>query len=105
MFLRILTIKFPNELAKKSVVALSRNLTKDQFKNGLLIRLHGDISINSCMIILLWKDRYNFDIARKNFGEKFLKEVKEMGGIISIAEGDAEVDKAKDIDFSKFNEF
>ena len=57
------------------------------------------------MIILLWKDRYNFDIARKNFGEKFIKEVKEMGGIISISEGDAEVDKAKDIDFSKFNEF
>ena len=72
MFLRILTIKFPNELANKSVVALSRNLTKDQFKNGLLIRLHGDISINSCMIILLWKDRYNFDIARKNFGEKLM---------------------------------
>ena len=68
MFLRILTIKFPNELAKKSVVALSRSLTKDQFKNGLLIRLHGDISVNSCVIILLWKDRYNFDIARKNFG-------------------------------------
>jgi len=28
-----------------------------------------------------------------------------MGGIITISEGDAEVDKAKEIDFSGFNEF
>ena len=50
------------------------------------------------MIILLWNDRSNFDVARKNFGEKFIAEVKEMGGIITISEGDAEVDKAKEIE-------
>ena len=105
MFIRVLHIKFPNELAKKSVIALSRTVTTNHFKNGLLIRLHANISSNSCMIILLWKDRSNFDVARKNFGEKFIAEVKEMGGIITISEGDAEVDKATEIDFSKFNEF
>ena len=105
MFIRVLHIKFPNELAKKSVIALSRTVTANHFKNGLLIRLHANISSNSCMIILLWKNRSNFDVARKNFGEKFIAEVKEMGGIITISEGDAEVDKAKEIDFSKFNEF
>ena len=105
MFIRVLSIKFPNELAKKSVIALSRSLTKEQFSNGLHIRLHADISANSCMIILLWKNRSNFDVARRNFGEKFIAEVKEMGGIITISEGDAEVDKAKEIDFSGFNEF
>ena len=105
MFIRVLHIKFPNELAKKSVIALSRTVTTNHFKNGLLIRLNADISSNSCMIILLWKDRSNFDVARKNFGEKFIAEVKEMGGIITISEGDAEVDKAKEIDFSNFNEF
>ena len=57
------------------------------------------------MIILLWNERSSFDVARKNFGEKFIAEVKEMGGIITISEGNAEVDKAKEIDFSKFNEF
>ena len=55
MFIRVLHIKFPNELAKKSVIALSRSVTKEQFSNGLLIRLHADTSANSCMIILLWK--------------------------------------------------
>ena len=105
MFIRVLSIKFPNELAKKSVITLSRAVTKDHFKNGLLIRLHADTSTNSCMIILLWKDRSSFDLARRNFGEKFIAEVKEMGGIITISEGNAEVDKAKEIDFSGFNEF
>ena len=38
------------------------------------------------------------------FGSKFIKEVKELGGIVTINEGPAEVDKAKEIDFSKFNE-
>ena len=32
MYLRVLNFKFPNELAKKSVIALTRNTTKDQFK-------------------------------------------------------------------------
>ena len=105
MFIRVLHIKFPNELAKKSVIALSRTVTTKHFKNGLLIRLHANISSNSCMIILLWNDRSSFDVARKNFGEKFIAEVKEMGGIITISEGDAEVDKAKEIAFSQFNEF
>ena len=33
MYLRVLNFKFPNELAKKSVIALTRNTTQDQFKN------------------------------------------------------------------------
>ena len=58
-------------------------------------------------IVLPYSAHKGFDVnSTKMVGgiEKFIKEVKEMGGIISIAEGDAEVDKAKDIDFSKFNE-
>ena len=105
MYTRIINIKFPNELAKKSVIALSRAITKDHFKQGLLIRLHADISTNSSMIILLWKNKEKFDESRVKFGEKFISEVKEMGGIISVSEGNAEVDKAKEIDFSDFNEF
>ena len=37
MYTRVINIKFPNELAKKSVIALSRAITKDHFKQGLLI--------------------------------------------------------------------
>ena len=72
MYVRVLKIKFPNELAKKSVIALSRNVTKDHFKNGLILRLHTDISSNSSMIILLWKTRELFEATKKNGGTGLL---------------------------------
>jgi hypothetical protein len=71
----------------------------------LLIRFLADTSTNNCLIILLWKDQSTFELARLNFGEQFIAKVKEMGRIINIFQGNAEVDKAKDIDFSSFNEF
>ena len=105
MYLRVLHFKFPNELAKKSVIALTRNITKDQFQNGLLMRLHADVSSNSSLAVLLWRNKEDFMETYKTFGSKFIAEIKELGAIITINEGPAEVDKAKDIDFSKFNEF
>ena len=42
-----------HELAKKSVIALTRNITKDQFRNGLLIRLHADVTSNSAIAVLI----------------------------------------------------
>ena len=41
----------------------------------------------------------------KVFGSKFIAGIKELVAIITINEGPAKVDKAKEIDFSKFNEF
>ena len=35
---------------------------------------------------------------------KFIADMKELGTIVTINEGPAEVDKAKEIDYSKFNE-
>ena len=96
MFIRVIKIKFPNELAKKSVIAL-----KSSYK-GLLIRLHADISTNSSMIISLWKNKEKFEESRKKCGEKFISEVKELSGIISVSDGNPEVDKAKEIDFFRF---
>ena len=104
MYLRVLHFKFPNELAKKSVIALTRNITKDQFKNGLLMRLHADISLNSSIAVLLWRNKEDFMETYKVFGSKFIAEIKELGANITINEGPAEVDKAKEIDYSKFNE-
>ena len=34
-----------------------------------------------------------------------MSEVKEMGCIVTIFDGPSEVDKAKNIDYSNFNEF
>ena len=97
MYLRVLHFKFPNELAKKSVIALTRNITKDQFQNGLLMRLHADISSNSSIAVLLWRNKEDFMETYKVFGSKFIAEIKELGAIITINEGPAEVDKAKRI--------
>ena len=33
MYVRVMQIKFPNELAKKSVMVLSRGVMKDYFKH------------------------------------------------------------------------
>tara|TARA_A100001388_G_scaffold269118_1_gene245026 strand:+ start:487 stop:681 length:195 start_codon:yes stop_codon:yes gene_type:complete len=63
MYLRVLNFKFPNELAKKSVIALTRNTTKDQFKNGLLMRLHADVSQNISVAVLLWRSKKDFEEA------------------------------------------
>ncbi len=41
-------------------------------------------------------------MVRKIFGEKFISEVKELSGIISVSDGNAEVDKAKEIDLFRF---
>tara|TARA_A100001388_G_C28364524_1_gene309460 strand:- start:17 stop:334 length:318 start_codon:yes stop_codon:yes gene_type:complete len=105
MYVRVLQIKFPNELAKNSVNALSRDMTKEFFKSGLLLRFNTDTSPNSLMITLLWEKKELFDIARKKYGDKFVAEVKEMGGIVTISDGLSEIDRAKEIDLSKFNEF
>ena len=105
MYLRVLNFKFPNELAKKSVISLTRNTTKDQFKNGLLMRLHADVSPNISIAVLLWRSKKDFEEAYKVFGSKFIADMKELGTIVTTNEGPAEVDKAKEIDYSKFNEF
>ena len=105
MYVRVLQIKFPNELAKKSVMVLSRGIMKDFFKYGLLMRFNTEISNNTLMITALWKTREFFEQAREKYGDKFVSEVKEMGGIVTILDGPSEVDKAKNIDYSNFNEF
>ena len=69
------------------------------------MRRHADISLNSSIAVLLWRNKEDFMETYKVFGSKFIAEIKELGAIITINEGPAEVDKAKEIGFSKFNEF
>ena len=105
MYVRVLQIKFPNELAKKSVMVLSRGIMRDFFKHGLLMRFNTEISPNTLMITALWKTQEFFKLARAKYGDKFISEVKEMGGVVTIFDGPSEVDKAKEIDYTNFNEF
>ena len=60
-------VLFTNKLVK-SVIALTRNTTKDQFKNGLLMRFHADVSQNISIAVLLWRSKKDFEEAEKTNG-------------------------------------
>ena len=105
MYLRVLHFKFPNELAKKSVIALTRNITKDQFKNGLLMRFHPYVSSNSSLAVLLWRNKEDFMETYKAFGSKFIAEIKELGAIITINEGLQKLIKQKILIFPNVMDF
>ena len=63
MYVRSLTNKILNELAKKSVMVLQRGIMKDYFKYGLLMRINTEISTNSLMELTgLWKTQEFFEI-------------------------------------------
>ena len=66
MYVRVLQIKFPNELAKKSVMVLSRGVMQDFFKYGLLMRFNTEISTNTLMITALWKLKSFLNKLEKN---------------------------------------
>ena len=51
------------------------------------------------------RSKKDFEEAYKVFGSKLITDMKELGTIVTINEGPAEEDKAKEIDYSKFNEF
>ena len=87
MYIRVLQIKFPNELAKKSVMTLSRDIMKHFFKYRLLMRFNTKITANTLMITALWKTKEYFEQAREKYGDKFVSDVKEMGCIVTILDG------------------
>ena len=68
------------------------------------MKLHADVSSNGSTAVLLWRNKEDFMETYKVFGLKFIAEIKELGANITINERPAEVDKAKEIDYSKFNE-
>ena len=86
-------------------MVLSRGVMQDFFKYGLLIRFNTEISANTLMITALRKTKEYFQKAKEKYGDKFVSEVREMGGIVTVFDGPSEVDKAKDNDYSNFNEF
>ena len=64
MYVRVLQIKFPNELAKKSVMVLSMGIMRDFFKYGLLMRFNTEVSPNTLMITALCKTQEFVKLAR-----------------------------------------
>ena len=90
MYLRIVTIKCPNQTAKKAFKLLNRQVTYEQMAVGLLKETTVDISDNDLLYVKYWISKSHFDKGRKNW-QKMSKEFNEMGAIVTAVGGDAHV--------------
>ena len=102
-------VKTGDLLAKIKVVPNEQNLNaaEGRVANSKIVLKNAQIEFkrNKNLFDKGIISKQDFDNVYKTFGSKFISETKELGALISIYEGPAEVDKAKEIDFSNFNEF
>ena len=90
MFIRIVTIKCPNERAKKALKLLNKEVTNEQMKIGLLKETSIDTSETTVVYVKYWLSEKHFDKGRKDW-QKTSKEFNDMGAIISAVGGEADI--------------
>ena len=78
------TVKLQNKLAKDSIVMSLKNVSEHLFTEdrGLLMRCFTNVSDTQVDMFHLWKD------------------IKEMGGVVSLTEGECEVEMSPFINSS-----
>ena len=88
------TVKFQNKLVKDSIVASIKSVSEHSFgeDKGLLIRCFTNVTDTQVAVFLLWKDKSSLSKTRKEYSAKFWEDIKDMGGIVSIIEGECEVE-------------
>ena len=69
MFIRIVTIKCPNERAKKAFKLLNKEVTEEQMKVGLIKQTTVDASETSIVYVKYWISKKHFDNGRKDNGK------------------------------------
>ena len=90
MFIRIVTIKCPNERAKKALKLLNKEVTNEQMRIGLLKETSIDTSETTVVYVKYWLSEKHFDKGRKDW-QKTSKEFNDMGAIISAVGGEADI--------------
>ncbi len=90
MFIRIVTIKCPNERAKKAFKLLNNEVTEEQMKVGLLKQTIVDASETSIVYVKYWTSKKHFDKGRKDW-QKTSREFNDMGAIITAIGGESEI--------------
>ena len=90
MFIRIVTIKCPNERAKKAFKLLNQEVTEEQLKVGLIKQTTVDISDTNFLTVKYWISKSHFEKGRKNW-IKVSKEFNEMGAIVSGVGGESDI--------------
>ena len=90
MFIRIVTIKCPNERAKKALKLLNKEVRDEQMKIGLIKETTIDTSETTVVYVKYWLSKKHFDKGRKDW-QKTSKEFNDMGAIISAVGGEADI--------------
>jgi hypothetical protein len=89
MYVRLVTIKCPNETAKSALKLLNKKVANEQMKTGLLNETVIDLSDNSFIAIKYWISESHFEKGRKNW-QKMSQEFNEMGAKVTGVGGEAE---------------
>ena len=95
MYLRIVTIKCPNQTAKKAIKLLNKQVADEQMKVGLIKQTTVDISDTNFLVVKYWISKSNFEKGRKNWIE-VSQEFNEMGAIVSAVGGEADINMLDD---------
>tara|TARA_B100000900_G_scaffold286574_1_gene245696 strand:+ start:245 stop:547 length:303 start_codon:yes stop_codon:yes gene_type:complete len=90
MYLRIVTIKCPNQTAKKALKLLNKQVANEQMKVGLIKETTVDISETNFLNVKYWISKSHFEKGRKNW-IKVSQEFNEMGAIVSAVGGEADI--------------
>ena len=95
MYLRIITIKCPNQTAKKALKLLNKQVANEQMKVGLVKQTTVDTSDTNFLTVKYWISKSHFEKGRKNW-IKVSKEFNEMGAIVSGGGGEADINMLDD---------
>ena len=90
MFIRIVTIKCPNERAKKAFKLLNNEVTEEQMKVGLIKQTIVDTSETTIVYVKYWISKKHFDNGRKNW-QKTSRDFNDMGAIMTGVGGEADI--------------
>ena len=67
---------------------------------GLMMRCFTNVSDTQVDMFHLWKDKSYQLKTRKEFSSKFWEDIKDMGGVVSMTEGECEVEMSSLINAS-----
>jgi len=96
------TVKLQNKLAKDSIIMSLKNVSQHLFteERGLLLRCFTNVSDTQVDMFHLWKDKSYQLQTRKEVSTKFWEDIKEMCGVVSLTEGECEVEMSSFINSS-----
>ena len=90
MYVRVVTIKCPNQTAKKAIKLHSNQVAHEQMKVGLIKQTTVDASETSIVYVKYWISKKHFDKGRKDW-QKTSREFNDMGAIMTAVGGESDI--------------